>query len=107
MRLGLSSLKREGDRITVEADAAENPEAVYDLLEQAAPALPVNLYRVSEVDLAAWIAADGEKPATRVPIRIAHPNSCSLKYDERDLKLRAMLEASGIELEEPSGEAQP
>ena len=67
--------------------------------------MPFNLYRVSEVELAAWIATDGEKPATRVPIRIAHPNSCSLKYDERDLKLRAMLEASGIELKEPSREA--
>ena len=43
--------------------------------------------------------------STPVPIRIAHPNSCSLKYDERDLKLRAMLEASGIELKEPSREA--
>ena len=105
MRLGLSSLKREGDRITVEADASENPEAVYDLLEQVAPAMPFNRYRVSEVELAAWIATEAEKPATRVPIRIAHPNSCSLKYDERDLKLRAMLEASGIELEEPPGEA--
>ena len=105
MRLGLSSLEREGDRITVEADASENPEAVYDLLEQVAPAMPFNLYRVSEVELAAWIATDAEKPATKVPIRIAHPNSCSLKYDERDLKLRAMLEASGIELKEPSREA--
>ena len=105
MKLGLSSLEREGDRITVEADASENPEAVYDLLEQVAPAMPFNLYRVSAVELAAWIATDGEKPATQVPIRIAHPNSCSLKYDERDLKLRAMLEASGIELKEPSGAA--
>ena len=67
--------------------------------------MPFNLYRVSAVELAAWIATDGEKPATQVPIRIAHPNSCSLKYDERDLKLRAMLEASGIELKEPPGEA--
>ncbi len=105
MTLGLSSLEREGDRITVEADASENPEAVYDLLEQVAPAMPFNLYRVSEVELAAWIAPDAEKPATQVPIRIAHPNSCSLKYDERDLKLRAMLEASGIELQEPNPEA--
>ena len=105
MSLGLSSVEREGDRITVEADASENPEAVYDLLEQVAPAMPLNLYRVSEVELAAWIATEAEKPATPVPIRIAHPNSCSLKYDERDLKLRAMLEASGIELKEPSREA--
>ena len=36
-----------------------------------------------------------------VTIRITHPNSCSLKYDEQDLKLREMLEASGIEPKEP------
>lgn len=40
---------------------------------------------------------DADKPAKAVTIRITHPNSCSLKYDELDLKLRAMLEASGIE----------
>jgi hypothetical protein len=34
-------------------------------------------------------------------IRITHPNSCSLKYDEVDLKLRDMLNASGIEPKEP------
>ena len=104
-RLGLSSQLREGDRITVEADASENPGAVYDLLEQAARAMPLNLYRITEVELAACVAMDPSKPVAKVPIRITHPNSCSLKYDERDLTLRAMLEASGIELKEPKPEA--
>ena len=104
-KLGLSSQLREGDRITVEADASENPGAVYDLLEQAARAIPLHLYRITEVELAAWVAMDAAKPATKVPIRITHPNSCSLKYDERDLTLRAMLEGSGIELKEPNPEA--
>ena len=35
-------------------------------------------------------------------IRITYPNSCSLKYDEIGLKLRDMLEASGIEPKEPA-----
>ena len=104
-KLGLSSQLREGDRISLEADASENPGAVYDLLEQAARAMPLNLYRITEVELAAWVAMDVEKPAAKVPIRITHPNSCSLKYDERDLTLRAMLEVSGIELKEPNPEA--
>jgi len=43
---------------------------------------------------------DADKPAKVVTIRITHPNSCSLKYDELDLKLRDMLEASGIEPKE-------
>ena len=40
---------------------------------------------------------DADKPPKAVAIRITHPNSCSLKYDELDLKLRDMLNASGIE----------
>jgi len=44
---------------------------------------------------------DPDKPPKRVPIRITYPNSCSLKYDEIGLKLRDMLEASGIEPKEP------
>ena len=35
-------------------------------------------------------------------MRITHPNSCSLKYDDVDLKLREMLVASGIEPREPT-----
>ena len=37
-------------------------------------------------------------------IRITHPNSCSLKYDDLDLSLRDMLHASGIE---PKAPAEP
>jgi hypothetical protein len=51
------------------------------------------------------VIVDAEKPPKSVTIRITHPNSCSLKYDELDLKLRDMLEASGIEPKEPSEEA--
>lgn len=49
---------------------------------------------------------DDDKPAKSVTIRITHPNSCSLKYDELDLKLRDMLEASGIEPREPAEELE-
>ena len=62
----------------------------------------MHLYSVTQVELAASVVMDAEKPPERVSIRITYPNSCSLKYDERDLKLRAMLEASGIELKEPA-----
>ena len=48
------------------------------------------------------MAMDAGNPARKVPVRLTYPNSCSLKYDAQDLKLRAMLEASGIELKEPS-----
>jgi hypothetical protein len=103
-KLRLSSRAKKGDRITIEADATETPEAVYNLLEQIAKSLPIVSYRVTQVELVASVVVHHDKPAKSVPIRITYPNSCSLKYDELGLKLRDMLESSGIEPKEPSDE---
>ena len=105
-KLRLSSKVKAGDRITLEADVANNPFAVYDLLDQIGKSVPLHLYNVTQVELAASITADAGKPPKTVTIRITHPNSCSLKYDELDLKLRDMLDASGIEPKEPAEEAE-
>jgi len=35
-------------------------------------------------------------------VSITYPNSCSLKYDDVDLRLRQMLVDSGIEPREPT-----
>lgn len=101
-KLRLSSKVKKGDRITLEADAINNPDAVYELLEKIGKSLPLHLYNITQVELAASVAVDGDKPPKAVTIRITHPNSCSLKYDELDLKLRDMLHASGIEPKEPA-----
>lgn len=95
-KLRLSFKVKRGDRITLEADVSGNPDAVYDLLGQIGKSLPLHLYNVTQVELAASVMVDADKPPKSVTIRITHPNSCSLKYDELDLKLRDMLEASGI-----------
>jgi len=55
---------------------------------------------VSQVELMAAVTVSPEKPTKNIPIRITYPNSCSLKYDAVDLKLRTMLERSGIEPKE-------
>ena len=99
-KLRLSSRVKKGDRITLEADTSQNPDAVYVLLDQVMKSLPLNMYNVTQVELAASIVVDADKPAKLVKIRITYPNSCSLKYDEVGLKLRDMLEASGIEPKE-------
>ena len=101
-KLRLSSRVRKGDRITVEANASVRRDAIYDVLEDTGRTTPLHLYSVTQAELLISVVLDVEKPAKRVTIRLTHPNSCSLKYDETDLKLRAMLEASGIELKEPS-----
>jgi hypothetical protein len=52
------------------------------------------------------VAVDNKKAPKSATIRITYPNSCSLKYDELDLKLRDMLHASGIEPREPTQETK-
>lgn len=96
-KLRLSSKWNKGDRISIEADVTDNANAIYDLLKKIDN---LHAYNVTQVDISASMQQDMDKPAKIVPIRITYPNSCSLKYDERDLKLRMMLESSGIELKE-------
>lgn len=101
-KLRLSSRVNKGERITLEVDTTQDPDAVYVLLDKIGKAVSLHLYNITQVELAASVVVDPDKPAKAVTIRITHPNSCSLKYDELDLKLRDMLEASGIEPKEPS-----
>ncbi len=100
-KLRLSSRSKKGDRITLEADTSEDPDAIYTLMEKVGESIPLHLYNVTYVEISASIIVDADKPAKAVTIRISHPNSCSLKYDEHDLILRDMLEQSGIEPKPP------
>lgn len=106
-KIRLSSKSLSGDRITLEADAKRDPDAIYELLEKIGKSAPLEQYNVTQVELIASIIIDPEKPEKLVTIRLTHPNSCSLKYDRRDLKLRDMLHASKIEPREEVGEGWP
>ena len=100
-KLRLSSKVVKGDRITLEADAGARREAIYDLLDEVSKSVKLRSYHVTLIELAVLVEMKpGEKPKS-VTVRITYPNSCSLKYDDVDLKLRAMLVASGIEPREP------
>lgn len=105
-KLRLSSRIKKGDRITLEADASDNPDAIYTLLDQVGRSIPLRLWNVTQAELAASVIAGPNNFPKSVTIRITHPNSCSLKYDDLDLKLREMLVASGIEPREPTEELQ-
>ncbi|MFZ4482057.1 MAG: hypothetical protein ACOYNZ_19440, partial [Rhodoferax sp.] len=100
-KLRLSARSKKGERIALEADTEKNPKAVYDLLAKISASLPLNDYSVTQVDLAVTMAPEGDKLGKVANVRITYPNSCSLKYDALDLKLRDMLSASGIEPKEP------
>lgn len=104
-KIRLSSVAKKGDRITLEANTDHDRYAVHSLLEAVKKTLPMNLYTVTQVELTATVSADLDKPPKKVNIRITHPNSCSLKYDELDLTLRDMLMSSGIEPRTPEGNA--
>ena len=95
--LRLSSRARRGDRVTLEADDSIHPDAIHDVLEILDERISLHLFSVTRAELVARVAAEGEKPARRVPICLTSPDSCSLGYGERDLKLRSMLKASGLE----------
>ena len=96
----LSSKIKKGTRITLEADVKQQG-AIYNLLDEITEVTPLNLYNVTHLELSARVLNDGAKKPKNAPIRITHPNSCSLKYDDLGLKLRAMLVESGIEPKMP------
>ena len=95
--LRLSSRARRGDRVTLEADDSIHPDAIHDVLEILDERISLRLFSVTRAELVARVAGDGGKPARRVPICLTSPDSCSLGYGERDLKLRSMLKDSGLE----------
>ena len=96
-KLRLSSTVRGGDRMTLEADTATNPLALYDVVETVGRAVPLEQWNATQVEIVARFVATADKPPKVESFRLTWPNSCSLKYDEIGLKLRAMLVASGIE----------
>ncbi len=103
-KLRLSLYKRKGDKLTLEANAKHDPLAINALLEKLEPSLASHEYYINQVGITAAVRLDAQTTAKTVTFQVTCPNSCSLKYDEIGLKLRAMLEASGIEPKEPTSE---
>ena len=101
-KLRMTARHDKGERITLEADSSFDAHAIYDLLDRIGKAIPLALYNITQVEFSATMAGTNGKPPKLTSFKITYPNSCSLKYEEADLKLRAMLEASGIEPRAPA-----
>tara|TARA_R110002072_G_C7966658_1_gene534364 strand:- start:4238 stop:5416 length:1179 start_codon:yes stop_codon:yes gene_type:complete len=101
MRLTLKSNKKQ--RITLEADAATNPKAIYELRDK----LNLPPHFITQLAVKVTFEAEAGKRAKSRTFNITYPNSCALNHDGLDLKIRKMLAASGIEprLLEFDGEA--
>ncbi len=100
-KIRFTSRIKHGDRITVEANVNDGGTGIYDQIEKISSSVPLNHYDVSQVELSVTYRADENQRAQKITVRITHPNSCSLKYDELGLKIREMLASSGIEPKEP------
>jgi hypothetical protein len=92
------SLKIGGkQRVTVEADPTDDPNAIYDLMEE----LKLPPHHVTQAEIKVKFApTTGTRSQTR-SFKISYPNRCALRHDGRDLIIRKMLADSGIEPIEP------
>lgn len=94
-RLAINGTK---ERITLEANPAQNYNAIYELRDKLCQTIPLSQMTITQVGIVVNYISE---PATgRVSTRsfdINWPNSCSLKHDGKDAIFRKMLMASGIE----------
>jgi len=107
-KLRLSTLGGAMKRVTLEADASQNPDAVYNLLEEVVRVdgtpechqchkIPLSLVNVTQAAIQVVFNHNGSRRRATRTFQISYPNSCSLKQDGRDLVIRKMLVDSGLE----------
>jgi len=106
-RLRFSSYVGSKVKITLEIDAGDPPDAIYDLMERvfamagsssgASDKVLLSLVRVTQASIEVKFKAEGRRGRNTRTFDIAYPNSCSLKEDERDMVIRQMLVASKLE----------
>jgi len=115
-KLRLTVLGDEFRRITLEVDSTLRREAVYDLLDHTLGThpgtpegnrIPLALCNITRVGVRAYFTdPDTERSTTRT-FHLTYPNTCDLKQYGRDLVLRDVLAASGLEPHRPVVEAAP
>lgn len=92
-------------RITLEANPADPPSAIHDLMEAVTAVLSRSRVFISQVGLHVIFMTPPD--AKRSPTRrfdINYPNSCSLQNEGRDFFIQQMLSQSGIEPQTPKEE---
>jgi hypothetical protein len=92
--------------IIVEANPIGRHEPVYDTMERDLQTLSLDDVEVTQVELKVVFDRTTHRNKRTVSPTITVPNRCSLGYDDRELIVRKMLTASGIELKasDASGE---
>ena len=94
LRITMSHSK---DKITLEANTHDDPQAVYKLFEKLKNSVSGDVMNITQVGLVAqFVLAENGKPQTR-KFSMSYPDSCSLKHTGKDAILRQMLIDSGIQ----------
>jgi hypothetical protein len=84
--------------IILDANPIGRNEPVYDALERDLRNLSLDDVEVTQVELKVVFDRTTHRNKRTVSPTITVPNRCSLGYDDRELIVRKMLIASGIEL---------
>lgn len=102
-KLRLSSKFIKNEKIILEADPINNRHAIYDLLNKVlGHNIRLDNYYITQVGLKVFFYPEpGSSQGKTRSFDVSFPNSCSLKQDGRDLIIRKMLAASGVEPQEP------
>jgi len=87
-------------RMTLEANAANNSNAVYELYNAvlASEKIPNALVNVTQVCLQIVFRANTKSGLKSIDVNIGYPNSCSLKYEPKDEIIRKYLKEWGIDV---------
>ena len=103
-KIRLSGMFGKREKITLEEDPTYVRDAIYDLLDKLQkrnPSITLSGYNITQVGLKVFFsAAVGSRRGRTRSFDVTYPNSCNLKQDGRDLIIRNMLSASGIEPKE-------
>ena len=94
LRLTINGSK---ERITLEANSAKNPNAVYQLRDKLFKGIPASQLTITQVGIQVTFIPEDDKRASSKSFEISWPNSCTLKHDDKDAIIRKMLIDSGIE----------
>jgi len=93
-RLRLSLKHGVKRRIVLEADTKNNPQAVYELLDE----LNLPEHHITQISLKVMFEPTVDNPRGKTRrFNITHPNSCALNHSGNDAVIRDMLAQSGIE----------
>lgn len=87
------------ERITLEADPTENPDAVYELMAKICTIYPQNELSIKQARIEVHFYPEGGKNKINTcTFNLSWPNSCSIRNPKHDAPIRQMLIDSGIDV---------